>query len=110
MNMGVFYHLLFVFLLESLVDRGDGDFNLQVKGTARQLCDGNFSPKSRHFSKGAGGMDKAEVGTVGMLRDEAEEIPSKCLFLSPLCISGDRFHDFLSIFWGEFASLCYTSQ
>lgn len=34
-----------------------------------------------------------------MLRDEVEEIPSKCLFLSQLYISGDRFHDFPSIFW-----------
>lgn len=34
-----------------------------------------------------------------MLRDAVEEIPSKCLFLSPLYILGDRFHDFPSIFW-----------
>lgn len=33
-----------------------------------------------------------------MLGDEVEEIPSKCLFLSQLRVSGDRVHDFPSIF------------
>lgn len=97
-NIYFFYHLLFFLVLKSLVERGDGGFYLQVKGIARHLRDGNFCQKSSHFCKGVGGMDSAEMRTVGMLRDEAEEIPSKCLFLSQLYLSGDRFHDFPSIF------------
>lgn len=54
-----FNHLLFlfVFLLKSFVERHDGDFNLEVKGTARHLHAGNFSQKSSHFCKRVGGMD-----------------------------------------------------
>lgn len=80
------------------MERHDGDFHLQVKGTTRHLHAGNFSQQPSHFCRGVGGMDWAEMGAVGMLGDEVEEIPSKSLFLSQLCLSGDRVSGFPSIF------------
>lgn len=58
--MNIFFsHLLFFFfpLLKTFVERGDGDFSVQVKGTARHLRDGNFSQKFSRFCRGVGGMD-----------------------------------------------------